>query len=498
MGVPEMHRNGSRFKNHLDENLVHLHKNLYISQGDPLYYEKVIRYLDPKSPEAHFQLGQKHQIKGNFKKALFHYKEVLRIYPSSYYSAAHKAVRHLEARQTEEAKRLQDVAVPKAPVMPPFLKMFLLVLLLVNLLLLLLYFGIKPISKTVSSMLPWGISKQVTYETVDIPYVMNFPADTSSDKVESILYKKALELGKKNVKQSVLIYGMVTTSSTLDGKASPLTDESQKDKAFVIAEYYASVDQTVKIRFLNRDYQKLQLTEVGTNLVRTAIAGYVKDYGAAPKSLSLLLADYPSNYLSYLPLETLSKTNALTGQYDGKGGWVYDASATEISQMFYPNIEQGTSIPYQPFELTVSKKSHQLRLLSGDQLIWEEQVGLGANGQTPAGSYEVEERVVNPRGSRPDIYGYAGLGLGAIAIHGTLDNSSIGANKSLGCIRLSNSNMEQLYSLVPKGTEVIISEDGLSPQPRSILTSAERSALLPAQFPALDESPENMIFKWLG
>jgi tetratricopeptide (TPR) repeat protein len=494
-----MFRNGSRFKNHLDENLVHLHKNLYISQGDPLYYEKVIRYLDPKSPEAHFRLGEKHQINGNFKKALFHYKEVIRIYPSTYYAAAHKAVRHLEAKQLEEAKRLQDVAVPRAPMIPSFLKLFLLVLLLMNLLLLLLYFGIKPISKTVSSMLPWGISKQVIYETVDIPYVMTFPADTSSDKVESILYKKALELGKKNVNQSVLIYGMVSVSSTLDEKASPLTDVSQKDKAFVVAEYYASLDKTVKIRFLNRDNQKLlQTTEIGTNLVRTAIAGYIKDFGAAPNSLNLLLADYPSNYLSNLPLETLSKTNALAGQYDGKGGWVYDASATEISKMFYPNIPQGTSIPYQPFELTVAKNTHQIRLLSGDQLIWEEQVGLGANGQTPVGSYEVEERVVNPRGSRPDIYGSAGLGLGIIAIHGTLDDSSIGADKSLGCIRLTNSSIEQLYSIVPKGTEVIISEDGMAPQPRRVLTGAERSSLLPAQLPAIDETPENMIFQWLG
>jgi tetratricopeptide (TPR) repeat protein len=79
-----MNRSRSRFKNHLDDNLVHIHKNLYISPGDPLYYEKVIRYLDPNSPEAHFKLGQKNQKKGNLPKAKFHYQETLRTYPSPY------------------------------------------------------------------------------------------------------------------------------------------------------------------------------------------------------------------------------------------------------------------------------------------------------------------------------------------------------------------------------------------------------------------------------
>ena len=98
-----MIRRSQRFRNHLDDNLIHLHKNLFISPSDPQYYEKVIRYIDANSPEAHYKIGQKFQLKGNLKRAIFHYKEVLRTYPSPFYSAANRAIRELDQQQAAHA-----------------------------------------------------------------------------------------------------------------------------------------------------------------------------------------------------------------------------------------------------------------------------------------------------------------------------------------------------------------------------------------------------------
>jgi lipoprotein-anchoring transpeptidase ErfK/SrfK len=58
----------------------------------------------------------------------------------------------------------------------------------------------------------------------------------------------------------------------------------------------------------------------------------------------------------------------------------------------------------------------------------------------------------NPMGTRALYITAPGL----IRIHGTTDDSSIGRWASHGCIRMHNSEIEQLYPLVPVGTHVII------------------------------------------
>jgi lipoprotein-anchoring transpeptidase ErfK/SrfK len=45
---------------------------------------------------------------------------------------------------------------------------------------------------------------------------------------------------------------------------------------------------------------------------------------------------------------------------------------------------------------------------------------------------------------------------GGYAIHGTNVDSSIGNNVSHGCVRMHNSDVIELYSLVPYGTTVIV------------------------------------------
>lgn len=54
----------------------------------------------------------------------------------------------------------------------------------------------------------------------------------------------------------------------------------------------------------------------------------------------------------------------------------------------------------------------------------------------------------------------AGFGLnvpwGSFGIHGTLDTYSVGWASSHGCIRMNNSEVADLYKIVPIGTKVII------------------------------------------
>ncbi|BFT71766.1 L,D-transpeptidase family protein [Paenibacillus sp. P36] len=493
-----MIRRNQRFRNHLDDNLIHLRKNLFISPSDPMYYEKVIRYLDATSPEAHYKIGQKFQKRGNFKRAIFHYKEVLRTYPSPFYSAANRAIRDIEGEKAAHAMNMQQAFPEEAKgILPPFMKTLLIVLLVLNLLLIVLFAGSNPLYKTISTMKVWGAGSDITYETVDAPFVMYIAPETENKAIETALHKQALDLAKEMPKTNILIYGVISQDNTAQGKTMLLRDEGLTKSAVVVAEYHPATDEAVKIRFLNTEFGKHQpLSAIGANLVRTALEAYTKDHGSPPARLDALLQDYPNNYLSFIPMEATTGSNGISEAFTGDGGWVYAPDAANPSRMFYANSADVQDIPYEPVHIEINKKEHQLKLVSGDYILWDKEIGLGANDRTPQGQFLVKDRVQNPQGSRTQSYGEAGLGLGAIALHGTYDESSIGSDKSLGCVRLTNGDVQQLFPFVPKGAEVQIQASTWAGASHEQLKDI--NLLIPATRPTLDESPEDVMFHWLG
>lgn len=493
-----MIRRNQRFRNQLDDHLVHLHKNLFISHADPLYHEKVIRYLDANSPEAHFNLGQKFREKGNWKRARFHYKEVLKTYPSPFYSAANRAIHLLDQQQATHAANLEQTLPEKRkPLLPPFMKMLLLVLLILNVILVLVFTGDHAISRTISKMKIWSAGTQVTYESVDKPFILYLSPEMSHAEIEKKLHAQALVLAKEIPKATILLYGIVTEDNVDKGKTMLLTNEDDIRRAMVIATYQPEADALVHIRFLNAEFEEHQpLSAIGANLVRTALASYQDDVGQAPARIDELLQDYPLNYLSFIPIEAVSGSNEIQSAFKGDGGWVFNPEAADIAHMFYANVVGGDEVPYEPVHLEVNQRAYQLQLVSGSHLLWDKEIGLGANGSTPDGVYRVIERVQQPKGKRSQSYGDAGLGLGSIALHGTYDESSIGESKSLGCIRLTNDDIQQLFPFVPRGAEVRILSSERTPD--RVSPMSQMSKLIPTSLPQHSESAGNTIFHWLG
>ncbi|CAN7684041.1 L,D-transpeptidase family protein [Paenibacillus sp. LjRoot56] len=493
-----MIRRNQRFRNQLDDHLVHLHKNLFISHADPLYHEKVIRYLDANSPEAHFNLGQKFREKGNWKRARFHYKEVLKTYPSPFYSAANRAIHLLDQQQATHVANLEQTLPEKQkPLLPQFMKMLLLVLLILNFLLVMFFAGDQAIPRTISKMKLWSAGPQVTYESVDKPFILYLSPEMSHAEIEKKLHAQALVLAKEIPKSTILLYGIVTEDNVDKGKTMLLTNEDDIKRALVIATYQPEADALVHIRFLNAEFEEHQpLSAIGANLVRTALASYCDNVGQAPTRIDELLQDYPLNYLSFIPIEALSGSNEIKSAYKGDGGWVFNPKAADIAHMFYANVVGGDEVPYEPVHLEVNQRDYQLQLVSGSYLLWDKEIGLGANGSTPDGVYRVIERVQQPKGKTSQSYGDAGLGLGSIALHGTYDETSIGEAKSLGCIRLTNDDIQQLFPFVPKGTEVRILSSEHSPI--RVGQVSQMSKLIPTNLPKHSESAGNTIFHWLG
>lgn len=105
--------------------------------------------------------------------------------------------------------------------------------------------------------------------------------------------------------------------------------------------------------------------------------------------------------------------------------------------------------------ILITKSSRQLTLFNGNDPVRHYPVGIGKPATpTPLGNYAIALKLMNPGG----ILGTRWLGLNydSYGIHGTSKPWLIGQMVSNGCIRMHNSNVEELFTLVKVGTPVYI------------------------------------------
>lgn len=118
--------------------------------------------------------------------------------------------------------------------------------------------------------------------------------------------------------------------------------------------------------------------------------------------------------------------------------------------------------------IVVDKSMNILTLKSGETIVKTYRVATGINNCTPVGSFKIINKIINPPwytagGVIPpdnpkNILGSRWLGLSAqgYGIHGTTEPQSIGNQVTSGCVRMKNAEVEELYALVPQGSEVVI------------------------------------------
>ncbi len=118
--------------------------------------------------------------------------------------------------------------------------------------------------------------------------------------------------------------------------------------------------------------------------------------------------------------------------------------------------------------IVVDKSMNILTLKSAERIVKTYRVATGINNCTPVGSFKIINKIVNPPwytaggvippDSPKNILGSRWLGLSAqgYGIHGTTNPQSIGNQVTSGCVRMKNAEVEELYALVPQGSEVVI------------------------------------------
>ncbi len=120
------------------------------------------------------------------------------------------------------------------------------------------------------------------------------------------------------------------------------------------------------------------------------------------------------------------------------------------------------------FSIVVDKSQNILTLKSDDGIVKTYRVSTGKNFSTPTGNFKITDKIMNPTwytagavvppDSPKNILGSRWMGISqpGYGIHGTTESQTIGRQVTAGCVRMNNADVEEVYAIVPEGTEVVI------------------------------------------
>lgn len=120
------------------------------------------------------------------------------------------------------------------------------------------------------------------------------------------------------------------------------------------------------------------------------------------------------------------------------------------------------------FNILIDKSQNTLTLKSNDEIFKIYSVSTGIDNSTPIGTFKITVKIIDPTwykagaivppGSPKNILGtrWLGLSIPGYGLHGTAEPESIGKQVTAGCVRMLNNDAEELYTMLPVGTEVTI------------------------------------------
>jgi L,D-transpeptidase catalytic domain/LysM domain len=120
-----------------------------------------------------------------------------------------------------------------------------------------------------------------------------------------------------------------------------------------------------------------------------------------------------------------------------------------------------------PFATRISLSRYELVVHLNGSYVKSYRVGVGKDGTTPVGVFSVKNKMIDPTYYGPEgviahddpqnPLGERWIDIGdSFGIHGTIEPASIGKNESRGCIRMLNSDVEEVYDFLVNGSEVRI------------------------------------------
>ncbi|HTL89244.1 MAG TPA: L,D-transpeptidase [Leptolyngbya sp.] len=136
---------------------------------------------------------------------------------------------------------------------------------------------------------------------------------------------------------------------------------------------------------------------------------------------------------------------------------------------------QPIATPIEPVRLEIRLSQRRVNVYQGEHKVKSYSIAVGRPGwETPVGTYTVRQKIRNPAwvhplksgetipGGDPENplgrfwIGFWTDGKNWIGFHGTPNPESVGTAASHGCIRMYNRDVEELFTKVSLGTEVIV------------------------------------------
>jgi lipoprotein-anchoring transpeptidase ErfK/SrfK len=258
-------------------------------------------------------------------------------------------------------------------------------------------------------------------------------------------------------------------------------------------------------------------------VLSSAMAAFQQKTGTLPERAEQLREPYPQNLLPGLtpqmeamfPRMLKEKREGLPGKVSQLGTSTKPDTVSNTAGAQKQNPDQQESIasspgeteasllsPLQePLSILVDKDKHRLALISGNFVIRSYPVGLGG-AKTPEGDFVITEKVRNPNGKSNGDFGSRGMAVSdtLYAIHGTNKPASIGNDESLGCIRMLQEDIEELYDMVPQQTKVKIGKGIISDSSDGKADEGKGTGKPAKPFKAplqTDDSNPKKTYKWL-
>lgn len=181
--------------------------------------------------------------------------------------------------------------------------------------------------------------------------------------------------------------------------------------------------------------------------------------------------EWPSIEVTVKPGESLTAIRKRVMR--ARSGFTICTGLIEASNGITGYIHPGDvlRIPTEPANCVVDLEARLVMYRHGDEIIRAWECGIGKPGhETPIGEYTVGVKIEKPAHTTWNLpYGHPDNPLGShwlalerggkntsYGIHGTSDPDGVGGEVSLGCIRMRNEDVEELFRLLPQGSQVIL------------------------------------------
>ena len=121
-----------------------------------------------------------------------------------------------------------------------------------------------------------------------------------------------------------------------------------------------------------------------------------------------------------------------------------------------------------PFSAVIDLSDFEMTIHAHGYYVHRYPVGIGREGTTPLGEFDVLQKLENPTYYGPDgeiidgadpanPLGEYWIDIGdGYGVHGTINPESIGRAESRGCIRMKNEHIPEVYNLLDVGSKVIL------------------------------------------